>query len=96
MVSGRRSRGHRSERGFAGARALHTVDLVKTWPTVSIPAIPGAGAALRIRDTASGELVEIPVNGMKIEKPLRLVCRREASLSHAAKSFLEIVRGDKK
>lgn len=32
---------------------------MKTWPTVSIPAIPGAGAALRIRDTASGELVEI-------------------------------------
>lgn len=40
----------------------------------------------------SGKLVEVPVKGMKIEKNLRLVYRREASLSHAAKSFLEIVK----
>ena len=40
----------------------------------------------------SGKLTEVPVKGMKIEKTLRLVYRREASLSHAAKSFLEIVK----
>ena len=40
----------------------------------------------------SGKLVEIPVKGMKIEKVLRLVYRRESSLSHAAKSFLELVK----
>ena len=40
----------------------------------------------------SGKLAEVPVKGMKIEKTLRLVYRREASLSHAAKSFLEIVK----
>lgn len=40
----------------------------------------------------SGKLVEVLVKGMKIEKTLRLVYRREASLSHAAKSFLEIVK----
>ncbi len=40
----------------------------------------------------SGKLVEVPVKGMKIEKTLRLVYRREASLSHAARSFLEIVK----
>jgi hypothetical protein len=34
----------------------------------------------------------VPVKGLKIEKMLRLVYRREQSLSHAAKSFLEIVR----
>jgi hypothetical protein len=30
---------------------------------------------------------------MKIEKVLRLIYRRESSLSHAAKSFLDLVRG---
>ncbi|HMV51593.1 MAG TPA: LysR family transcriptional regulator [Blastocatellia bacterium] len=40
----------------------------------------------------TGTLVEVLVKGMKIEKTLRLVYRREASLSHAAKSFLEIVK----
>lgn len=40
----------------------------------------------------SGKLVEVQVKGMKIEKTIRLVYRREASLSHAAKSFLEIVK----
>lgn len=40
----------------------------------------------------AGQLVEVQVKGMKIEKTLRLVYRREASLSHAAKSFLEIVK----
>jgi hypothetical protein len=32
---------------------------------------------------------------MKIEKTLRLVYRREASLSHAARSFLALVRARK-
>lgn len=40
----------------------------------------------------SGKLIEVQVKGMKIEKTLRLVYRREQSLSHAAKSFLEIVK----
>ncbi len=40
----------------------------------------------------SGKLIEIPVKGMKIEKTLRIVYRREQSLSHAAKSFLDIVK----
>lgn len=40
----------------------------------------------------AGKLAEVQVKGMKIEKALRLVYRREQSLSHAAKSFLDIVR----
>jgi DNA-binding transcriptional LysR family regulator len=40
----------------------------------------------------SGKLIEVPVKGMKIEKVLRLIYRRESSLSHAAKSFLELVK----
>jgi len=43
-------------------------------------------------EISSGKLAEVPVKGMKIEKTLRLVYRREASLSHAAKSFLDIVK----
>ncbi|HKQ79383.1 MAG TPA: LysR family transcriptional regulator [Blastocatellia bacterium] len=42
----------------------------------------------------SGKLVEVPVKGMKIEKVLRLIYRRESSLSHAAKSFLELVKSE--
>jgi DNA-binding transcriptional LysR family regulator len=41
----------------------------------------------------AGELIEVPVKGMKIEKTLRLVYRREQTLSHAAKSFLDLVKG---
>jgi len=44
----------------------------------------------------TGKLVEVVVKGMKIEKILRLVYRREASLSHAARSFLEIVKNSRK
>jgi DNA-binding transcriptional LysR family regulator len=40
----------------------------------------------------SGKLIEVPVKGMKIEKILRLIYRRESSLSHAAKSFLDLVK----
>jgi len=40
----------------------------------------------------SGKLIEVLVKGMKIEKVLRLIYRRESSLSHAAKSFLELVK----
>jgi DNA-binding transcriptional LysR family regulator len=43
-------------------------------------------------DIESGRLIEVPVKGMKIEKILRLIYRRESSLSHAAKSFLDLVK----
>src|SRR5262245_61056725 len=43
-------------------------------------------------DIESGRLIEVPVKGMKIEKILRLIYRRETSLSHAAKSFLDLVK----
>lgn len=43
-------------------------------------------------DVAAKQLVEVPVKGLKIEKTLRIIFRREQTLSHAAKSFLEIVR----
>lgn len=57
----------------------------------------GAGIAILPRlclreEIKSGKLVEVSVRGMRIEKPLRLICRRESSLSTAARSFLEMVR----
>lgn len=56
----------------------------------------GTGAAilprLAVRDAIRARrLVEVPVRGMKIEKLIRLVYRREESLSHAAKAFLALV-----
>jgi DNA-binding transcriptional LysR family regulator len=48
---------------------------------------------LAVRDMLhAGKLVEVPVKGMKIEKALRLIYRREQSLSHAARSFLQLVK----
>lgn len=48
---------------------------------------------LAVRDEIeAGKLIEVSVKGMKIEKTLRLVFRRENTLSHAAKSFLDLVR----
>lgn len=47
---------------------------------------------LAVRDELiAGRLVEVPVKGMKIDKVVRLVFRRENTLSHAAKCFLDLV-----
>ena len=43
-------------------------------------------------EVINGRLIEVPVKGMKIEKALRIVYRREYSLSQAAKAFLEMIR----
>ena len=57
----------------------------------------GAGLAilprLSVRDAIeAGNLVEVPVKGLAIEKVIRMVYRREENLSHAAKAFLAMVR----
>lgn len=72
-----------------------------TLETIKEFVIRGAGIAILPRlalreELTSGKLVEVPVKGMKIEKPIRLICRRESSLSTAAKSFLEMVRTEAK
>ena len=69
-----------------------------TLETIKVFVRRQAGVAILPRlalkdEIASGALVEVPVRGMKIEKSLRLVYRREQTLSHAARSFLEIVKG---
>jgi DNA-binding transcriptional LysR family regulator len=40
----------------------------------------------------SGALVKVPVKELQIERTLRLAHRRQASLSHAALGFLEVIR----
>jgi DNA-binding transcriptional LysR family regulator len=44
-------------------------------------------------ELASGALVRVPVRELRLERRLRLVYRREASLSHAAVDFLRVVEG---
>ncbi len=43
-------------------------------------------------ELAEQKLIEVPVKGLKIEKTIRLIYRRELSLSHAAKNFLDLIR----
>ena len=43
-------------------------------------------------DLHAGNLAEVAVEGMRIEKILRVVFRREQTLSHAARAFLELVK----
>ena len=74
---------------------LATLDTIKEFVLLN------AGIAILPRlavqdEIASGKLVEVPVKGMRIEKHLRIVFRREHSLSHAAKSVLEILKEEKK
>jgi DNA-binding transcriptional LysR family regulator len=74
---------------------LATLETIKDFVTrnVGIAILP----RLAVQDEIeSGKLVEVPVKGMKIEKILRLIYRRESSLSHAAKSFLELVKSGQK
>jgi DNA-binding transcriptional LysR family regulator len=44
------------------------------------------------RELAAGELVQVPVEGLRLERHLRLVHRKRANLSHAAAAFLKVVR----
>lgn len=83
---------------FAQHRTTLNISMeLATLETIKDFVARGTGIAILPRlclreELKAGRLVEIPVKGMKIEKPLRVICRRESSLSTAAKSFLEMVR----
>jgi DNA-binding transcriptional LysR family regulator len=48
---------------------------------------------LSVRDgIEAGTLAEVPIKGMAIEKVIRMIYRKEESLSHAARAFLGLVR----
>lgn len=44
------------------------------------------------RELERGELVRVPVENLRFERHLRLIQRRQASLSHAAAAFMKVVR----
>lgn len=73
---------------------LATLETIKDFviQNVGIAILPRLAVQSEIE---SGQLIEVPIKGMKIEKILRLVYRRESSLSHAAKSFLEMVKSQR-
>jgi DNA-binding transcriptional LysR family regulator len=57
----------------------------------------GAGVAILPRMTVlesirKGRLVEVAVRELQVEKLIRVVTRREESMSHAAKAFLQMIR----
>ena len=63
----------------------------------------GTGVALVPRLTASaeilsGQLCGLPVREMKLARKLNIIYRRNSTLSHAAKAFLEVAKkiGDKR
>jgi DNA-binding transcriptional LysR family regulator len=70
---------------------LATLETIKVFVALDVGIAILPRLAVR-EEIESGKLVEVPVKGMKIEKVSRIVYRREHSLSHAAKSFLEIVK----
>lgn len=70
---------------------LATLETIKDFVAMSLGIAILPRLAVQ-QEVASKKLIEVPVKGMKIEKTLRIVFRREQSLSQAAKSFLEIVK----
>ena len=66
-------------------------------PTIQEFVCLGAGLAILPRMTVQesirqGRLVEVKVRELQVEKLIRVVTRREETLSHAAKAFLQLIR----
>jgi len=70
---------------------LSTLETIKDFVLlgVGIAILPRLSVSAEIEN---GRLIHVQVRGLKIEKTLRLVFRRESNLSHAARSFLELIR----
>jgi len=74
---------------------LSTIETIKAF------VVRGAGLAILPRMSvvdalSDGRLKEVRIQGLKIERAIRVVHRPEAELSHAALAFLELVRGKSK
>ena len=52
---------------------------------------PGTASRLA-RELENGDLVRVPVDELEFKRVLRLVHRRQGTLSYAARAFLRIVR----
>jgi DNA-binding transcriptional LysR family regulator len=68
---------------------LPTIEAIKLFVArgTGVALVPGICVEAEI---AAGELVRVPVRELHIERKLRLVYRKNASLSHAARAFLTV------
>jgi len=71
---------------------MPTIESIKKFVAMGngVALVPGLTVEEEI---ARGELVRVPVNELNFERRLRIVYRRNATLSHAAQAFLQIVEG---
>lgn len=68
---------------------LPTIEAIKKFVALGngVALVPGICVEAEV---ARGELVRIPVRELRLERRLRLVYRKNASLSHAARAFLKV------
>lgn len=69
---------------------MPTIDSIKKFVAMGngVALVPGLAVEHEI---ARGELVKVPVSELNFERRLRVIYRRNATLSHAAQAFLNIV-----
>ena len=70
---------------------LPTIEAIKRFVAMGngVALVPHLTVA---RELASGDLVRVPVDELEMKRVLRLVHRRQATLSYAAEAFLRTVR----
>jgi len=68
---------------------LPTIEAIKKFVILGngVALVPGICVEAEVR---RGELVRIPVRDLRLERKLRIVYRKGASLSHAARAFLQV------
>ena len=73
---------------------LPTIEAIKRFVAMGngVALVPGICVEAEI---SRGELVRIPVSDLRIERKLRIVYRKNASLSHAARAFLQMEWGER-
>lgn len=69
---------------------LPTIEAIRKFVAMGngVALIPGICVETEVE---RGELVQVPVKELRLERKLRVVYRRDAQLSHAARAFLEMV-----
>jgi DNA-binding transcriptional LysR family regulator len=68
---------------------MPTIEAIKRFVAAGngVALVPGLAVETEL---LRGELVSIPVNELKLERQLRIACRKGAQLSHAAQAFLKV------
>ena len=71
---------------------LPTIEAIKKFVTMEngVALVPGICLEDEVR---RGDLVRVPIADLKLERRLRLVYRKNANLSHAARAFLKVAEG---